>query len=318
LPAGPVIGKEPISMRLSLVAAFLLYVVTSGLYAETASTDVSTISPGSCRRIDWQTRLKPLPVVVCRRTEAQLKALGAEEKAWSEPDLIRSVADFAYDMADAELAGEVFAMQQSLQHKAARSVRNEFLVVIAIDPYIGCSVKADFAHSQKPFFNPCHDNTFDDRGRLLNSRWKISTTHPLRIPPHYYKGDTLVLGELDPAGNWVHYDFRPNFNDPLRSDAHRLMLAAHWGELSVMTALLKHDLDVDSTTSKQGGVTALMVAVSTRQYEAVRWLLKRGADPDAESQGGVTPLQLATLAKDKRMIALLKASGATNPGRPIE
>ncbi len=174
------------------IALFSLAV--TGAHAETVTTDVSTIDDGSCRTIDWPIATTVLPVAVCRRTEAQLTQLRREAKRWAEPDLLRSINAFAYDVADSELASQVFAMQQVLQHSPSRSRREEYLVVIQTDPYIGCKLTPNFSDAARPFYNPCHDNIFDTNGRVLKQRWKNIQTHPLRIPPHHYKGNSLVIG----------------------------------------------------------------------------------------------------------------------------
>ncbi len=123
---------------------------------------------------------------------------------------------------------------------------------------------------------------------------------------------------MDAYSKWVPYDFRPDFRDSLRSKPHRLLLAARWGALEEIKHLLDGGLDVDSSSEQQAGTTALMAAVLMKQFDTVRLLLKRGANPDAMSAHGSTPLQIANLMQDQRMIALLKSFGATNPGKAVE
>jgi uncharacterized protein len=70
------------------------------------------------------------------------------------------------------------------------------------------------------------------------------------------------------------------------------------------------DGGVRINSTSDNGTTALMMATRGNHPEAVKVLLKNGADPNIRNEGGGTALQWA-LAKNREEVAeLLKSSGA--------
>jgi len=59
----------------------------------------------------------------------------------------------------------------------------------------------------------------------------------------------------------------------------------------------------------QAGGTALVQATSSRQADAVKWLIERGADINAATDGGRGPLHIAAEAGQQDLLQLLLAQG---------
>jgi ankyrin repeat protein len=72
----------------------------------------------------------------------------------------------------------------------------------------------------------------------------------------------------------------------------RLVNAAFEGDVETMASLLDAGQDVDLVDPETGN-TILLLAIESSQLGAVRFLLKRGANPNKSGPGGVTPLHLA-------------------------
>lgn len=89
-----------------------------------------------------------------------------------------------------------------------------------------------------------------------------------------------------------------------------LHLAAHFGHVEALRALL----DLGASPGLVGGPplanTALHAALAGRQREAARLLLAAGAPVDAPDHGGNTPVHLAAAVGDEEIVALLDQMGA--------
>jgi len=70
------------------------------------------------------------------------------------------------------------------------------------------------------------------------------------------------------------------------------------------------DIDEANTTEYYGGYTPLFWAVQYNNEELVRFLVKNGANVNANSTKGKTPLLIATEAGNTNIIEILKAAGA--------
>lgn len=82
------------------------------------------------------------------------------------------------------------------------------------------------------------------------------------------------------------------------------------GNLAAVEVLVERGADVDART--RAGVTPLFVAVRANRYEIARYLLERGATPDAAGEAG-PPLVEAVARGTPEMVRLLVQRGA-NPG----
>jgi len=81
----------------------------------------------------------------------------------------------------------------------------------------------------------------------------------------------------------------------------------------VASLFLERGADVDeaSDTGPGAGYTCLMMVARNANPELVKFLLSKGADINAKAKDGSTALSLAMKENDAKMVALLKANGAT-------
>ncbi len=93
-----------------------------------------------------------------------------------------------------------------------------------------------------------------------------------------------------------------------------LIRAAETGLVPMARALVEAGAPVDSLCHCDGGETPLWAAAIAGKTEMVRYLLDKGADPNAAAFHGATPLHAAVQRGRHEVVPLLLAAGA-DPGR---
>ena len=69
-------------------------------------------------------------------------------------------------------------------------------------------------------------------------------------------------------------------------------------------------LDLDAQDEDRQYMTAMSAAAWHTNHEVVRWLIQRGASPNAKCRNGWTPLMISTNRGDQRTMRLLLSAGA--------
>lgn len=139
--------------------------------------NIAALEEGAMVSVTWRGQ----PVWVVRRTQAML-------------DTLDEVAD---ELADPQSKSE---QQPAYCQNAHRSIKPAVLVMVGICTHLGCSPKyrpeasggqLDYAG----FFCPCHGSKYDISGRVY-----VRQPAPLnmRVPPHRYEGDDLIVVGEDP------------------------------------------------------------------------------------------------------------------------
>lgn len=144
------------------------------------SFDMSQLKPGEEATLMWRGQ----PVWVLRRTKDMLERL--QHVHWRtrlrDPD------------------SEIESQQPTYAQNATRSIRPEYLVVVALCTHLGCvpSFKPQVPNSalgddwMGGYFCPCHGSSFDLAGRVTKG---VPAPTNLVVPPHHYVDDnTLVIG----------------------------------------------------------------------------------------------------------------------------
>lgn len=144
--------------------------------------DISKLEVGQLITVKWRGQ----PVWFVRRTEEMLKNIESLDSAMEDPD------------------SAVIDQQPSYAQNEYRSIKPEILIAIGICTHLGCSptFKPELGGDLGPdwkggFFCPCHGSTFDLAGRVYAG--KPAPTN-LKIPPHRYLSDTIVLIGVDEGG----------------------------------------------------------------------------------------------------------------------
>jgi Rieske Fe-S protein len=281
--------------------------------AEPLAIESLKLAPGECLTVDWQTGVRDieLPVMVCRRTAGQLEAL-VHTPATYDPRLLLATLRNANGWADSRLPSQMLAMRQRLDATPSRSLRDEYFVALQMEPHIGCLLETDgFGEKRAAFRNPCHGNTFDSNGRpLVEPGYFPYPRIFLQLPPHSWREDRLIIGELPPDVAWTAYDLREF--DGEKAPAAQLANAAVWGDIDRLDTLV-HDklspVDIDAVSADLG-ITPLLIAIARRHHETVRWLLENGANPNAKTRHGTPALEVAKSIGDKASTKLLREHSA--------
>ena len=144
--------------------------------------DISKLEVGQLITVKWRGQ----PVWFVRRTEEMLQNIKSLDSLMEDPD------------------SAVVDQQPSYAQNEYRSIKPEILIAIGICTHLGCSptFKPELGGDLGPdwkggFFCPCHGSTFDLAGRVYAG--KPAPTN-LKIPPHRYLSDTIVLIGVDEGG----------------------------------------------------------------------------------------------------------------------
>ena len=142
--------------------------------------DVGRLAPEQVTIVEWRGK----PIYVLRRSAAQLATLEQLEERLADPQSTRPhQPDYIQESG------------------AARALRSEFLVLVALCTHLGCAVKYRPEHAPEDlgpdwvggFFCPCHGSRFDVSGRVFSG--VPAAPNNLVVPPHRYESDgSLVIG----------------------------------------------------------------------------------------------------------------------------
>ncbi len=91
-----------------------------------------------------------------------------------------------------------------------------------------------------------------------------------------------------------------------------LHLAAFFGGAPAVRAILARGVDPDADADNTFGVRPIHSATAVGNYESVSALLEAGADPNVTQQGGYTPLDAARRNENTEIEQLLLEHGAVN------
>ena len=124
------------------------------------------------------------PVFVMKRDQATLDSLSTNTDHLADP------------------ASEKTGQQPEYAQNEFRSRKAEIMIMVGLCTHLGCSPKLfvevepqDFDPQWKGgFFCPCHGSMFDLAGRVYSG---VPAPTNLRVPPHYYVNDNVVVIGLD-------------------------------------------------------------------------------------------------------------------------
>jgi ubiquinol-cytochrome c reductase iron-sulfur subunit len=139
------------------------------------TVDVSKLEPGQQVTVEWRRQ----PVWVLRRTAEMLATLAKLSDQLRDPD------------------SGVESQQPEYARNEFRSIRPEYLVVVAICTHLGCvpTFRPEIAPADLGpawlggYFCPCHGSRFDFAGRVFTG---VPAPTNLVVPPYRFAGDTLI------------------------------------------------------------------------------------------------------------------------------
>lgn len=125
----------------------------------------------------------------------------------------------------------------------------------------------------------------------------------------------LTVFEAAATGRLVHLisnlAHKPELVNAYSEDGFQpLGLAAYFGKTEAVKYLLKAGADVNSPSKNALGVTPLQSAVAGGHLEITRLLLEKGASPNVRERGGYTPLHAAAQNGDVEIVRSLIFGGA--------
>ncbi len=138
--------------------------------------NVSKIEPGARVTVEWRGK----PVYIVRRTKEALESLNTVEARLRDPASEKSV-------------------QPDYAKNPTRSVKEEFLVMLAICTHLGCAPEyrpevgdqsVGDSNWLGGFFCKCHGSKFDLAGRVFAG---VPAPTNLEIPPYTFLSDDVIL-----------------------------------------------------------------------------------------------------------------------------
>jgi hypothetical protein len=298
-------------MRRLFILVFILFPI--GIFGQSVSMDISQLKPGECKSKMWNPALSGFNVIACRRTSAQMNEIRHLQAHPDAEKLLDSMKAFSDLVVNSDLTDKMYSIQQYVENRPHRSLKPEFFVALRHDTRIGCDVDPhyDSVRAGSPaFINPCHGQKWDYTGRLLPSQRFARDYHDLRIPPHRFKGNRLIIGENPASIKRIGHNFNPDFESYNEQPLYKLIIAAKWGRTDLIKQLMDQGVDLNGQFGEHSDNRALFLAISRYQIDVIKMLLEGGADPNIKTEHGFTPLSMATQMENPKIIALLKRYGA--------
>ena len=135
----------------------------------------------------------------------------------------------------------------------------------------------------------------------------VNVNQPLGLPSNSVLNRAVEGGNPEVVEAILRAGADPNLVGETGMTA--LMMAAFFGKLSIIEVLLRHGAKKDLVEERHKN-TALLIAVRKGHVDAVRALLKAGADPDQGTEWGDAPLCRAqSMGRSDIEMALIQAGG---------
>jgi len=141
--------------------------------------NIAKLEPGQMATVEWRGK----PVFIVRRTKEALNSLEEVKSSLRDPESEKSI-------------------QPEYTKNAARSIKDEFLVLLGLCTHLGCAptYRPDVGAQDLGgdswlggFFCRCHGSKFDLAGRVLQG---VPAPTNLEIPPYKYLSDDVIrIGE---------------------------------------------------------------------------------------------------------------------------
>ena len=131
-------------------------------------------------------------------------------------------------------------------------------------------------------------------------------------PPSVSLHEAAFQGNLEAIQQHIEADSDLNEKDPV-SGASPLIIAAVFGQIEVVRALIKAGADVNSRNNE--GSTPLITAAVFGQIEVARALIEAGADVNSRNNEGSTPLHTAAFFCRTEIVEALLDNGADKNAR---
>lgn len=175
-----VVAKMMLYLALAGVAYVLIAAITSGdsevPEVPGLRVDISELQPGEANFLTWEGR----PVLVYRRSDADIVALRSNDPRLEDPESARS-------------------KQSAGAQNSLRSPMADYFVAIALGTGQGCTVThipaADEIFQGQPwqggFMDACGKDRFDLAGRVYEKQY---ASENLQVPQYAIEGGTLILG----------------------------------------------------------------------------------------------------------------------------
>ncbi|MFC7301274.1 ubiquinol-cytochrome c reductase iron-sulfur subunit [Cognatiluteimonas weifangensis] len=147
------------------------------------TADIGALPEGQQLTLKWRGQ----PVYVAHRSKAMLDVLPTMDKLLLDPKS---------DNTD---------QQPEYAKNEYRSIKPEYLVLIAVCTHLGCAPEFVPELAPQPFdpdwkggyFCPCHKSRYDLSGRVYSGQPAPAN---LPVPPYHFENDTTLVIGVDPQG----------------------------------------------------------------------------------------------------------------------
>ena len=146
--------------------------------------DIAALAEGQQLTLKWRGQ----PVYVAHRSKAMLDILPTMDGLLLDPK------------------SENVDQQPAYAKNAWRSIKPEYLVLVAVCTHLGCA--PEFVPELKPqpfdpdwkggYFCPCHKSKYDLAGRVYSG---MPAPANLPVPPYHFENDTTLVIGVDPTSS---------------------------------------------------------------------------------------------------------------------
>lgn len=280
---------------------------TAATYLEPKNVDLINAPINSIQKTIW----KGFPVIIHRRTEAQIESIRQSFKNTpSEQQRFLAYQSIARNEGNAFASAiRQFTENYIAENNLYMSEIPEYGIYSQVSPVLGCAIFME----EFDFIDPCNNIRFDFAGKVKNH--KDYEHLRLTIPPHKIVNNRLIFIEDYEVKSVI--DFTPDILGMNVPNIDKALLAIDWERLDILKAIVEESPEVLVQTIQHGsnvlhlaaahettldyllnfenvqvnqinnsGYSPLLFAILMEHYENAEKLIQHGAKLESYSISG--------------------------------